>query len=172
MRNSYERERLRSEDEIVALSKFDVVVKPTIMDGNRTRPLLAIDVLVANKGSISIRPIYSAEIDKNQKQRMGTGLELTVCAYDKAEEGLAVDKPVIDWGVCANERTFILENYNMLEDYTSFKRNAYRIAPATTMEETVVIPVERGRLYGIRARFFTETATNADFAYVWIPNDG
>lgn len=119
---------------------------------------LVIDVSLKNAGKVKIQP---------GKHPSGEDCQLDVIKYtnlNSYERGSNEPHNVIDWNKNGGIGEKLVSKFNLLRYY-----NNYTINPGAEAHERVVVPVEAGYLYGIRARFFNEEWTNADFQYVYVP---
>ncbi|MFZ5582306.1 MAG: hypothetical protein ACOZCK_06560 [Pseudomonadota bacterium] len=121
---------------------------------------LVIDVSLKNAAKVKIRP---------GKHPKGEDCQLDVIKYTKLnsyEQGSNEPHNLIDWNMNGGVGEKLVSKYNLLRYYSN-----YTINPGAEAHERVVVPVEAGHLYGIRARFFNEEWTNADFQYVYVPKE-
>jgi hypothetical protein len=137
--------------------------------------LLNVDVFMENIGKVAIKPRFPAgESDPN------VGLEISIVEIEplaaesgpaapaRAEADPAADPPVpwFDWTLGdGNPRTLLLKR-NLLATNEDFQNQRYLLNPGVRHREPFACIVERGRLYAIRARFWTDRGAVADLVYV------
>jgi len=127
--------------------------------------LIHIDVGLKNLGKVAV---YSGRQDNDD-----AGLEVTV--RDFGEPKLVNDSRVIDWQAPEAKHSDLLTEHNVLQKYPAFQSNEYRINPGMFYHERLVVPVPRGHLVGVYARFYgtidksaTVSSSEADIAYAYI----
>jgi hypothetical protein len=152
---------LRRED----AQNLAISLNPRLVATDTDSPLIIADVTLKNIGRV---PIWAgARVDDSSP---GEGCELTVIEYENHAVGKAADVQIIDWSDGGGEHRYLLEKYNLLSSYTSYRKGSYVLNPGVEYHEAGVVPVTKGKLYGVRARFFTEEGwTAADIAYVYVP---
>lgn len=120
-------------------------------------PMLVIDSMIKNIGKVAV----SADV---------RGCELTVIEYTDPKAAAARHQNAIDWFRDDADVRVVVNRYNLLGGYGASAKGYYLLNPGVEFREPAVVPVEHGKLYGIRSRFFLrdEGGTTADFTYVYV----
>ncbi|GJJ03410.1 hypothetical protein RugamoR64_39480 [Duganella rhizosphaerae] len=127
--------------------------------------LLTIDVALKNIGKV---PIIAERLDPNDPNYWCTscGLDITVIVYDDASKGRSSTDRIIDWDSGGGGTKYVVNHYNVLQHYPGHN---YALGPGVEYHETAIVQVDTGKLYAIRARFFSANGwTNADIKYVYV----
>jgi hypothetical protein len=141
----------------VEARNISVQVKSHLVSENSEHPLLEIDTLIHNIGNVAV----------TADQR---GIELTVIEYKNPQLTAAKNENIIDWYTDKNDIRTPTNRYNILKQYGN-TTNTYLLNPGVEFKESVITPVSRGTLYGIRVRFFVSNdgGTMSDFHYAYVP---
>lgn len=151
-----------------------VTVKPGVHPLAADRVLLNVDVLLENVGKVAIRPKFAAGADDRN-----IGLEISIVEIEplqnaEAEPPADGDQPHpgergipwFDWTEGAGNPRPLLLKRNLLASNEDFRHGRYQLNPGVTYREPFACVVDRGRLYAIRARFWTEEGSVSDLVYV------
>lgn len=141
--------------------------------------LLNVDVFMENIGKVAIKPRFSDQADDRD-----VGLEISIVEIEPlAAAGRPAEpvdlKPVdvvpaeadpavpwFDWTLGdGNPRTLLLKR-NLLATNEDYRGRRYLLNPGVRYREPFACIVERGKLYAIRARFWTDRGAVADLVYV------
>ena len=142
-----------------------VSVTPQLAATDTESPVIIADVSLKNIGKV---PIWAGE---HTGKYHGKGCELTVIEYGDRSKGRSAQQQIVDWDRGGGKRKYVVEKYNLLERYGAFGTQSYMLNPGVEYHETGVVPVAKGKLYGVRVRFFTDANwTAADIAYVYVPS--
>lgn len=97
------------------------------------------------------------------------GIELTVIEYVHPMETAASNGNVIDWYRNDRDVRFIVDRYNLLQGYNENVRAEYLLNPGVEFREVVIVPLDYGKLYAVRVRFFVanDGGTMSDFKYFY-----
>jgi hypothetical protein len=137
--------------------------------------LLNVDVFMENIGKVAIQPRFSGQADDRD-----VGLEISIveieplaaagpaAAANDAGQAAEADPPVpwFDWTLGdGNPRTLLLKR-NLLATNEDYRGRRYLLNPGVRYREPFACIVERGKLYAIRARFWTDRGAVADLVYI------
>jgi len=137
--------------------------------------LLNVDVFMENIGKVAIKPRFSGQADDRD-----VGLEISIveieplaeagpaAAANDAGQAAEADPPVpwFDWTLGdGNPRTLLLKR-NLLATNEDYRGRRYLLNPGVRYREPFACIVERGKLYAIRARFWTDRGAVADLVYI------
>jgi len=137
--------------------------------------LLNVDVFMENIGKVAIKPRFSGQADDRD-----VGLEISIveieplaeagpaAAANDAGQAAAAAPPVpwFDWTLGdGNPRTLLLKR-NLLATNEDYRGRRYLLNPGVRYREPFACIVERGKLYAIRARFWTDRGAVADLVYI------
>ena len=141
--------------------------------------LLNVDVFMENIGKVAIKPRFpAAEPDRD------VGLEISIVEIEPLRRGATPrkpgdtqppdteaadadpDMPWFDWTSGDGNPKPILLKRNLLAANEDYRHGRYQLNPGVRYREPFACVVERGRLYAIRARFWTAEGSVADLVYV------
>ena len=137
--------------------------------------LLNVDVFMENIGKVAIKPRFLGQADDRD-----VGLEISIveieplaeagpaAAANDAGQAAEADPPVpwFDWTLGdGNPRTLLLKR-NLLATNEDYRGRRYLLNPGVRYREPFACIVERGKLYAIRARFWTDRGAVADLVYI------
>ncbi|GDX95639.1 hypothetical protein LBMAG47_13030 [Planctomycetia bacterium] len=137
--------------------------------------LLNVDVVMENIGKVAIKPRFPGQADDRD-----VGLEISIveieplaeagpaAAANDAGQAAEADPPVpwFDWTLGdGNPRTLLLKR-NLLATNEDYRGRRYLLNPGVRYREPFACIVERGKLYAIRARFWTDRGAVADLVYI------
>jgi len=156
-----------------------VSLTPTVHALGGDQVLLNCDVFMENIGKVAIKPRFATdETDRD------VGLEISIVEIEplrrgavKPPSGTATlpdtaaadadpDVPWFDWTSGDGNPKPILLKRNLLAANDDFRHGRYQLNPGVKYREPFACVVERGRLYAIRARFWTDEGSVADLVYV------
>jgi len=156
-----------------------VSLTPTVHALGGDQVLLNCDVFMENIGKVAIKPRFAAdETDRD------VGLEISIVEIeplrrasvkpppgdatlpDTATADADPDVPWFDWTSGDGNPKPILLKRNLLAANEDFRHGRYQLNPGVKYREPFACVVERGRLYAIRARFWTDEGSVADLVYV------
>jgi len=153
-----------------------VTVSPTVHPLRGDQVLLNVDVLMENIGKVAIKPKFPRGPDERD-----LGLEISIVEIEplrpdpaeRAAEGEPPaaepsdrDIPWFDWTSGAGNPRPLLHKRNLLATNEDFRHHRYQLNPGVRYREPFACVVERGKLYAIRARFWTADGSVADLVYV------
>lgn len=147
---------------------LEVSVEPAIRPLDDTRVLLNVDVFLRNVGKVAVMPRYAGPAGND------AGLEISIVELeplrrstdDTAATDGDPDVPWFDWTSGDGAPTPILFKRNLLTSNEDYRNSRYRLNPGVRYREPFACVVTRGRLYAIRARFWTDDGSVADLVYV------
>ena len=136
--------------------------------------LLNVDVFMENIGKVAIKPRFPGHAADRD-----VGLEISIVEIEPlAEADRPTDRgngvqaeadpsvPWFDWTLGdGNPRTLLLKR-NLLATNEDYRGRRYLLNPGVRYREPFACIVERGKLYAIRARFWTDRGAVADLVYV------
>lgn len=156
-----------------------VALTPTVHALAGDQVLLNCDVFMENIGKVAIKPRFPAgDADRD------VGLEISIVEIEPLRRGAAQlqpgdttmpdtatpdadpDVPWFDWTSGDGNPKPILLKRNLLAANDDFRHGRYQLNPGVKYREPFACVVERGRLYAIRARFWTDEGSVADLVYV------
>jgi len=153
-----------------------VTVSPSVHPLRDEQVLLNVDVFMENIGKVAIKPKFP-----HGDEERDLGLEISIVEIeplhrDVAERPTGVgvpaaenadrDIPWFDWTSGAGNPRPLLHKRNLLSTNEDFRHGRYQLNPGARYREPFACVVERGRLYAIRARFWTEDGSVADLVYI------
>ena len=95
------------------------------------------------------------------------GVEERTTGIDEPAAGISGrDVPWFDWTAGAGNPRPLLHKRNLLATNEDFRQGRYQLNPGVRYREPFACVVERGKLYAIRARFWTEEGSVADLVYI------
>lgn len=153
----------REGDENLSVSVAAVVGQPVA-----NKSVTIVDIALKNIGKV---PIWAESAEKSASSSWAdhSGCELTVIEYDDYSQGQSDSQNVIDWQEGGGNKRIVVKDYNVLRGYRAFKRGNYVMNPGVEYHESVAIPTSSGKLYAIRARFFSANGwSNSDIKYVYV----
>jgi hypothetical protein len=156
-----------------------VAMTPSVhaLDGDQV--LLNVDVFMENIGKVAIKPRFPAD----QADR-DVGLEISIVEIeplrrpatprkpgdaqppDTEAADADPDVPWFDWTSGDGNPKPILLKRNLLAANEDYRHGRYQLNPGVKYREPFACVVERGKLYAIRARFWTAEGSVADLVYV------
>lgn len=147
---------------------LEVSVEPVIRPLDREHVLLNVDVFLRNVGKVAVVPRYAGP------DRDDAGLEISIVELEPLRRSSAdtaatdgdPDVPWFDWTSGDGAPTPILFKRNLLSSNEDYRHARYRLNPGVRYREPFACVVSRGRLYAIRARFWTDDGSVADLVYV------
>lgn len=136
--------------------------------------LLNVDVFMENIGKVAIKPRFPGHAADRD-----VGLEISIVEIEPLAEADRPAEPVdvvqaeadpvvpwFDWTLGdGNPRTLLLKR-NLLATNEDYRGRRYLLNPGVRYREPFACIVERGKLYAIRARFWTDRGAVADLVYV------
>lgn len=146
-----------------------VTLAPSVHPLRGDDVLLNVDVFLENIGKVAIRPRFpAAESDRD------LGLEISIVEIAPLDDGKEAAKPPqgatdvtwFDWTSGAGSPRPLLLKRNLLATNEDFRLGRYQLNPGVKYREPFACVVARGRLYAIRARFWTDEGSVADLVYV------
>ena len=141
--------------------------------------LLNVDVFMENIGKVAIKPRFPAA-----ESGRDVGLEISIVEIEPLRRGATLrkpgdtqppdteaadadpDMPWFDWTSGDGNPKPILLKRNLLAANEDYRHGRYQLNPGVRYREPFACVVERGRLYAIRARFWTAEGSVADLVYV------
>lgn len=148
-----------------------VSVTPHVHPLRGTQVLLNVDVFLENIGKVAIKPRFSAEASDRD-----VGLEISIVEIepqaeakqpaDGPAEAADPDVPWFDWTLGDGNPRALFVKRNLLATNEDYRQRRYLLNPGVKYREPFACIVERGKLYAIRARFWTERGAVADLVYV------
>ena len=147
---------------------LEVTVEPHARPIDDHRTLLAVDVFLRNVGKVAVAPRYAPTPDVED-----AGLEISIVAIEplarSTPDTAAVDgDPDVvwfDWTSGDGAPETILRKRNLLASNEDYRQGRYQLNPGVRYREPFACIVERGRIYAIRARFWTDEGAVADLVY-------
>jgi len=153
-----------------------VTVSPTVHPLQGEQVLLNVDVFMENIGKVAIKPKFPREDEERdlgleisivELEPLHRGVEERTGGIDEPAAGISErDVPWFDWTAGAGNPRPLLHKRNLLATNEDFRRGRYQLNPGVRYREPFACVVERGRLYAIRARFWTEEGSVADLVYI------
>ena len=151
---------------------MEVTVSPSVHPLGGDDVLLNVDVFLKNIGKVAIMPKFPH--DRSQRD---LGLEISIVEIEPlgrdstpaapAAGGEAEpDVPWFDWNSGDGNPRPLLRKRNLLASNEDFRHGRYQLNPGVKYREPFACVVRRNRLYGIRARFWTDEGSVADLVYV------
>jgi hypothetical protein len=136
--------------------------------GNKT--LTFVDVSLKNVGKVPIFAEASLR-EKRENWLNHGGCELSIIEYDEFPTGGKDPKSlVVDWESSAGKNAYVLEDYDLLAQYKVARNGNYVLNPGIEYHEPLVFLASPGKLYALRARFFSKgDLTSSHIRYVKIP---
>lgn len=148
---------------------LELSIEPRVHPLDDSRVLLAVDVFMRNVGKVAVVPRFSDGEDLES-----AGLEISIVSMEPSrrstiETAEIDDTPDVlwfDWTSGDGAPETILRKRNLLSSNEDYRDRRYQLNPGVRYREPFACIVERGRLYAIRARFWTDEGTVADLVYV------
>lgn len=158
---------------------MEVTVSPSVHPLSGDRVLLNVDVFMKNIGKVAIRPRFPERDGERD-----LGLEISIVEIEPLRRGAAPrkpgdtqppdteapdadpDMPWFDWTSGDGNPKPILLKRNLLAANEDYRHGRYQLNPGVKYREPFACVVERGKLYAIRARFWTAGGSVADLVYV------
>lgn len=148
---------------------MEVTVSPAVSPLPQGKVLLNVDVLLRNVGKVAITPRHATEPESRD-----VGLEISIVEIapfagtvdDAAGAPVERDVPWFDWNDGDGDPRSIVHKRNLLASNEDFRAGRYRLNPGVQYREPFACVVEPNKLYAIRARFWTDEGSVADFVYV------
>lgn len=141
---------------------MEVTVVPSVAPLADESVLLNVDVVLRNVGKVAIMPRF--ETDANPEN---VGLEISIVEMlPEATGDAATGVPWFDWNEGDGNPRFIVKKRNLLRTNEDFRNGRYQLNPGVKYREPFVCIVRAGRIYAVRARFWTEEGSVVDLAYV------
>lgn len=154
---------------------LELSIEPRVHPLDDSRVLLAVDVFMRNVGKVAVVPRFA-----NGEDQESAGLEISIVSMEpsrrsttdttKTTETTSPDAPPdvlwFDWTSGDGAPETILRKRNLLSSNEDYRDRRYQLNPGVRYREPFACIVERGRLYAIRARFWTDEGTVADLVYV------
>lgn len=148
---------------------LEVTIEPHVRPVDDRQVLLAVDVFLRNVGKVAVAPRY-ARGDGDED----AGLEISIVAIEPLKRSTTATPAVdgdpdvlwFDWTSGDGSPQTLLRKRNLLASNEDYRRSRYQLNPGVRYREPFACIVERGRLYAIRARFWTDEGTVADLVYV------
>lgn len=149
-----------------------VTVSPSVQPVEGDRVLLNVDVFMQNIGKVAIKPRFAAADGDRD-----VGLEISIVEIEPVEPAAAAPKaaavsadgqelPWFDWTAGGGSPRPLVLKRNLLASNEDFRQKRYQLNPGARYREPFACMVDRGRLYAIRARFWTDEGSVADLVYV------
>ena len=141
-----------------------ISVSPKLIGDKTDKPVTKVDIVMKNVGRRVVRPgVWE------RKGETGDGCELSVIHYSDAAAGWRPNNAIIDFNRGGGTRNWILEKYNVIGNYDSYRDGTYALSPGDEYRESVVVPTQQPGLYCFHVRFFsTERWTTADIQYLYV----
>lgn len=147
---------------------LEVSVEPSVRPLDDAHVLLNVDVFLRNVGKVAVLPRFDAVAGGD------AGLEISIVEMEPLRRSSAdtaatdgdPDVPWFDWTSGDGAPTPILFKRNLLSSNEDYRHARYRLNPGVRYREPFACVVSRGRLYAIRARFWTDEGSVADLVYV------
>ena len=149
-----------------------VTVSPSVHPLRDDKMLLNVDVFMQNIGKVAIKPKFSEAADPHD-----LGLEISIVELQPLQGGsvktdqpafadAAPEIPWFDWTLGDGNPKPILVKRNLLATNEDFRNGRYQLNPGVKYREPFACVVDRGKLYAIRARFWTADGSVADLVYI------
>ena len=148
---------------------LEVTIEPHVRPVDDRQVLLAVDVFLRNVGKVAVAPRYAGEAETED-----AGLEISMVAIEPLAASTpntpAVDGdpdvPWFDWTSGDGAPETILRKRNLLASNEDYRQGRYQLNPGVRYREPFACILERGKIYAIRARFWTDDGSVADLVYV------
>lgn len=148
---------------------LELSIEPRVHPLDDGRVLLAVDVFMRNVGKVAVVPRFA-----DGEDRQSAGLEISIVSMEPSrrsttETAATDDNPDVvwfDWTSGDGAPETILRKRNLLSSNEDYRDRRYQLNPGVRYREPFACIVDRGRLYAIRARFWTDEGTVADLVYV------
>lgn len=152
-----------------------VSLAPHVHPLRGTQVLLNVDVFLENIGKVAIKPRFAG-----QESDRDVGLEISIVEIEplaarndtaspaaaEPTEASDPDVPWFDWTLGDGNPRALLVKRNLLATNEDYRQQRYLLNPGAKYREPFACIVERGKLYAIRARFWTDRGAVADLVYV------
>ncbi len=141
---------------------LEVTVVPSVAPLPDGRVLLNVDVVLRNVGKVAIAPRFTSDADSED-----SGLEVSIVEMVPGAPGDgATVVPWFDWTEGDGDPRFIVQKRNLLATNEDFRNKRYQLNPGVRYREPFACIVRSGRIYAVRARFWTEEGSVVDLAYI------
>ncbi len=148
---------------------LEVMIEPQVRPIDDRQVLLSVDVFLRNVGKVAVAPRYAVEEDRED-----AGLEISMVAIEPLRTSTTntpavdgdPDVPWFDWTSGDGAPETILHKRNLLASNEDYRLGRYQLNPGCRYREPFACIVERGKIYAIRARFWTDDGSVADLVYV------
>ena len=149
-----------------------VTVSPSVQPVEEGRVLLNVDIFMQNIGKVAIKPRFpAADGDRD------VGLEISIVEIEPVEPNATAstaaavsadgqELPWFDWTAGGGSPRPLVLKRNLLASNEDFRHGRYQLNPGARYREPFACIVDRGRLYAIRARFWTNEGSVSDLVYV------
>lgn len=151
-----------------------VSLSPHVHPLHGEQVLLNVDVFMENIGKVAIKPRFSGHAADRD-----VGLEISIVEIEPLAEAGRPAEPVdgvqaeadpavpwFDWTLGDGKPRTLLLKRNLLATNEDYRGRRYLLNPGVRYREPFACIVERGKLYAIRARFWTDGGAVADLVYV------
>lgn len=148
---------------------LEVTIEPHVHRVDDRQVLLSVDVFLRNVGKVAVAPRYADEAggeDAGLEISMVSLEPLRVTTGNTPETDGDPDVPWFDWTSGDGAPETILRKRNLLASNEDYRLRRYQLNPGVRYREPFACIVERGRVYAIRARFWTDDGSVADLVYV------
>ena len=148
---------------------LEVTIEPHVRPVDDRHVLLSVDVFLRNVGKVAVAPRYAREAGQED-----AGLEISMVSLEPlrastpntSEVDGDPDVPWFDWTSGDGAPEAILRKRNLLASNEDYRQRRYQLNPGVRYREPFACIVERGKVYAIRARFWTDDGSVADLVYV------
>lgn len=148
-----------------------VTVQATAGKAVNGKAITIIDVSLKNIGKVPVTAGVLVTKTIRGKKMDFSGCEITVIEYDTDSRKPESTAALIDWDNEEVGSKTVIDHYNILDGYAAFRNGNYVLNPGVEYHESMAFSAVPGKLYGIRARFFSEQEwSNSDIKYLSIPS--
>jgi len=151
---------------------MEVTISPSVHPLPGDDALLNVDVFLRNVGKVAVKPKFPRHADDDN-----LGLEISIVEIEPRDRGSAAASqptgdetdpavPWFDWTAGDGNPKPLLRKRNLLASNEDFSNGSYQLNPGVRYREPFACIVGKGKLYAIRARFWTDEGSVADLVYV------